>query len=114
MLLVIESPAILVAGTKVAPSVGAREPRSFTLYAEKNESRWRRSPSFRTYIEDMGDAKSEDPGEIARLLQRAAAGDQAAMGFLFSAYRDRLKRMVHLRLRACEKIPGYLKNIDIS
>jgi len=34
----------------------------------------------------------------AALLDRLRAGDQAALGELFAAYRDRLRRMVHVRL----------------
>src|SRR5262245_65313238 len=36
--------------------------------------------------------------ELADLLDRAAAGDTAAVAELFSRYRKRLKRMVRLRL----------------
>jgi RNA polymerase sigma-70 factor (ECF subfamily) len=39
-----------------------------------------------------------DPGDIQTLLRRAAAGDQQAFGELFALYRDRLRRMVRLRL----------------
>jgi RNA polymerase sigma-70 factor (ECF subfamily) len=39
-----------------------------------------------------------DPGDIQALLRRAAAGDQQAFGELFTLYRDRLRRMVRLRL----------------
>jgi RNA polymerase sigma-70 factor (ECF subfamily) len=60
---------------------------------------------------DMGDEKTENPGELARLLQRATAGDQAAMSFLFSAYRDRLKRMVHLRLS--RRLQGRVDDSDV-
>ena len=39
-----------------------------------------------------------DPEDLADLLDRAAAGDTAAVAELFSRYRKRLKRMVRLRL----------------
>lgn len=41
---------------------------------------------------------TDESGEVSDLLQRAAAGDAEASRRLFSHYRDRLKRMVHLRL----------------
>jgi RNA polymerase sigma-70 factor (ECF subfamily) len=37
-------------------------------------------------------------GEEGELLNRAAAGDQQALRAVFSPHRERLKRMVHLRL----------------
>src|ERR1700678_4392051 len=46
----------------------------------------------------MGDVKVDDSGGISEPLQRAAAGDEEALRTLFTAHRDRLKRMVHLRL----------------
>jgi RNA polymerase sigma-70 factor (ECF subfamily) len=39
-----------------------------------------------------------DAGDLAELLARAAAGDEAALSQLFSRYRKRLKHMVRLRL----------------
>jgi RNA polymerase sigma-70 factor (ECF subfamily) len=39
-----------------------------------------------------------DTGEIDALLTRAAQGDEQALGDLFARYRDRMKRMVNLRL----------------
>jgi RNA polymerase sigma-70 factor (ECF subfamily) len=39
-----------------------------------------------------------DPGELSALLREAAAGDQRARDELFACYRDRLWRMVRLRL----------------
>jgi RNA polymerase sigma-70 factor (ECF subfamily) len=39
-----------------------------------------------------------DPDDLTDLLERAAAGDTAAVAELFSGYRKRLKRMVRLRL----------------
>jgi RNA polymerase sigma-70 factor (ECF subfamily) len=48
---------------------------------------------------------------MAHLLQRAAEGDQGAMHLLFSAYRDRLKRMVHLRLN--RRLQGRVDDSDV-
>jgi RNA polymerase sigma-70 factor, ECF subfamily len=59
----------------------------------------------------MGYVTDGDPGELARLLQQAAGGDQAAMSFLFSAYRERLKRMVHLRLS--RRLQGRVDDSDV-
>ena len=41
---------------------------------------------------------TNDPSETLRLLQRARGGDAEALGELFSRHRDRLRRMVDLRL----------------
>jgi RNA polymerase sigma-70 factor (ECF subfamily) len=41
---------------------------------------------------------STDPSELLDLLQRAGAGDAGARGELFTRHRDRLHRMVQLRL----------------
>ncbi len=41
---------------------------------------------------------TNDPSETLRLLRRARAGDRAALGELFARHRDRLRRMVELRL----------------
>ncbi len=70
-----------------------------------------------------------DSEEFADLLDRAAAGDTAAVAELFSRYRKRLKRMVRLRLsrhvqsrvdesdilqeallEAAKRLPDYLKD----
>src|SRR5262249_60433036 len=52
-----------------------------------------------------------DPEELAALLDRAAAGDTAAVAELFSRYRRRLKRMVRLRLS--RHLQGRLDDSDI-
>src|SRR5947199_435190 len=39
-----------------------------------------------------------DEGETTRLIEEAARGDQAAWGRLLARHRDRLRRMVALRL----------------
>jgi RNA polymerase sigma-70 factor (ECF subfamily) len=46
----------------------------------------------------MSTARADDSDETSRLLRRAADGDQEALRLLFTAYRDRLKRMVQMRL----------------
>jgi RNA polymerase sigma-70 factor (ECF subfamily) len=46
----------------------------------------------------MSDATSENPSEVGRLLDRAAAGDPGAWRALFDRDRQRLRRMVALRM----------------
>jgi RNA polymerase sigma-70 factor (ECF subfamily) len=55
----------------------------------------------------MTDESSEDRD----LLARAAEGDQEAFRQLFSRYRDRLKRMVHLRLS--RRLSGRVDDSDV-
>jgi RNA polymerase sigma-70 factor (ECF subfamily) len=43
---------------------------------------------------------TKDPSETLRLLERARSGDSAALGELLARHRDRLRRMVELRLDA--------------
>jgi RNA polymerase sigma-70 factor (ECF subfamily) len=76
----------------------------------------------------MGAVMTDESGEVSDLLRRAAAGDAEALRQLFSRYRDRLKRMVHLRLSrrlsgrvddsdvvqeayldVCQKLPDYVR-----
>jgi RNA polymerase sigma-70 factor, ECF subfamily len=52
-----------------------------------------------------------DPEDLTDLLDRAAAGDAAAVTELFSRYRKRLKRMVRLRLN--RQLQGRLDDSDI-
>jgi RNA polymerase sigma-70 factor (ECF subfamily) len=52
-----------------------------------------------------------DSGEVSNLLHRAAAGDAEAQRQLFSQYRDRLKRMVHLRLS--RRLQGRVDDSDV-
>ena len=56
----------------------------------------------------MNDAAIEETSEESGLLHRAAGGDQDALRALFSRYRDRLKRMVHLRLN--RRLAGRVSN----
>jgi RNA polymerase sigma-70 factor (ECF subfamily) len=46
----------------------------------------------------MGQATTADWSKSEELLRRASAGDQQALAELFAHYRDRLRRMVRLRL----------------
>jgi RNA polymerase sigma-70 factor (ECF subfamily) len=41
---------------------------------------------------------AQEPDDLADLMRRARAGDGQALAGLFNHYRDRLRRMVHLRL----------------
>src|SRR5947209_5337825 len=59
----------------------------------------------------MGDAMSESPNDEQELLHRAAAGDEEAMRALFSRHRDKLKRMVHLRLS--RRLAGRVDDSDV-
>src|SRR5438128_1659539 len=46
----------------------------------------------------MGPGMTSDPSNVDDLLGRAKMGDEQALAELFNRYRDRLRRMVHLRL----------------
>ena len=54
---------------------------------------------------------SDDDPEIQELLRRAVSGEKAACEELFSRYRDRLKRMVHLRLS--RRLQGRVDDSDV-
>ncbi len=54
---------------------------------------------------------SGDASEVSDLLQRAAARDEQAFQELFTRYRDRLKRMVHLRLS--RRLQGRVDDSDV-
>ena len=54
---------------------------------------------------------TDDSSDVADLLRRAAAGDEAARHDLFSRYRPRLKRMVHLRLN--RRLQGRVDDSDV-
>jgi RNA polymerase sigma-70 factor (ECF subfamily) len=54
---------------------------------------------------------AKESGELSSLLQRAAGGDEPALEELFSRYRKRLKRMVHLRLS--RRLQGRVDDSDI-
>jgi RNA polymerase sigma-70 factor (ECF subfamily) len=46
----------------------------------------------------MGPTMAENGSEPGGLLARARAGDEQALAALFTRYRERLKRLIHLRL----------------
>ena len=52
-----------------------------------------------------------EPGDLADLLARAAAGDENALTELFSRYRKRLKQMVRLRLN--RRLQGRIDDSDV-
>src|SRR5438445_3868680 len=59
----------------------------------------------------MSSVMSGDAREISDLLQRAAGRDEQAIQELFTRYRDRLKRMVHLRLS--RRLQGRVDDSDV-
>jgi len=59
----------------------------------------------------MDALQANDSGDDSPLLQRAAAGDQDALRDLFQRYRDRLKRMVRLRLS--RRLQGRVDDSDV-
>jgi RNA polymerase sigma-70 factor (ECF subfamily) len=59
----------------------------------------------------MNSAFAEDSPEESDLLRRAAAGDEEALHALFACHRDRLKRMVRLRLS--RRLAGRLDDSDV-
>src|SRR5205085_8293628 len=59
----------------------------------------------------MGGEPAQDDDESNALLQRAAGGDQQAVEDLFARHRDRLKRMVHLRLS--RRLQGRVDDSDV-
>jgi RNA polymerase sigma-70 factor (ECF subfamily) len=59
----------------------------------------------------MDPVTTGDPGDVSDLLRRAAAGDERAVQDLFGRYRDRLKRMVRLRLN--RRLQGRVDDSDV-
>ena len=59
----------------------------------------------------MEHGKTDELGEVAEVLRRAAAGDEEALRELFARYHDRLKRMVHLRLS--RRLAGRVDDSDV-
>src|SRR5436190_22068382 len=53
----------------------------------------------------------DDGDELSKLLQQAAGGDEAAAQELFARHRERLKRMVHLRLS--RRLQGRVDDSDV-
>jgi RNA polymerase sigma-70 factor (ECF subfamily) len=54
---------------------------------------------------------ADDSEDLTRLIQQATAGDEAAVQDLFARHRDRLKRMVHLRLS--RRLQGRVDDSDV-
>ena len=59
----------------------------------------------------MGSDSTGEFNDVPGLLQRAATGDQQALQDLFARYRDRLKRMVRLRLS--RRLQGRVDDSDV-
>jgi RNA polymerase sigma-70 factor (ECF subfamily) len=59
----------------------------------------------------MGADTTDEFRDSPELLQRAAAGDERALQELFARYRDRLKRMVRLRLS--RRLQGRVDDSDV-
>jgi RNA polymerase sigma-70 factor, ECF subfamily len=59
----------------------------------------------------MGFVMASDSSDDAALLHRAAQGEEQAIHDLFTRHRDRLKRMVHLRLS--RRLQGRVDDSDV-
>src|SRR6266852_8108663 len=59
----------------------------------------------------MGSDMAQDSDELTALLSRAAGGDPQAVQDLLALHRDRLKRMVHLRLS--RRLQGRVDDSDV-
>jgi RNA polymerase sigma-70 factor (ECF subfamily) len=59
----------------------------------------------------MAGEMTEDSDELTKLIQRAAGGDEPAARELFARHRERLKRMVHLRLS--RRLQGRVDDSDV-
>jgi RNA polymerase sigma-70 factor, ECF subfamily len=59
----------------------------------------------------MDTGMTQDSDESSALLRRAAGGDQQAVQDLLARHRDRLKRMVHLRLS--RRLQGRVDDSDV-
>lgn len=59
----------------------------------------------------MSDASTAGEGGVEEMLRRAAAGDDEALHAVFSLHRDRLKRMIQLRLS--RRLTGRVDDSDV-
>src|SRR6516225_9060062 len=59
----------------------------------------------------MSSLMTDNTSDSLGLLQRAAAGNQQALQYLFDRYRDRLKRLVRLRLS--RRLQGRVDDSDV-
>ena len=79
--------------------------------AEKNECGCGQRPTVPGYL--LGSpAMADSPDDVQNdLLQRALAGDESALAALFDSYRDRLRRMIRLRLD--RRLSGRVDSSDV-
>src|SRR5262245_22844434 len=59
----------------------------------------------------MGPSMTDNDSGVTDLMTRAAAGDEQAFRHLFSRHRDRLKRMVHVRIS--RRLQGRVDDSDV-
>jgi RNA polymerase sigma-70 factor (ECF subfamily) len=59
----------------------------------------------------MGNVMTDPPSETERLVERLRAGDRGALADLFQRHRDRLRRMVELRMDA--RLHGRIDASDV-
>ena len=59
----------------------------------------------------MGDAMTDSPSETLNLVERLRAGDRRALAEMFERHRDRLRRMVELRMDA--RLQGRVDASDV-
>jgi RNA polymerase sigma-70 factor (ECF subfamily) len=59
----------------------------------------------------MGNVMKDPPSETIRLLERLRAGDRQALADLFQRHRDRLRRMIELRMDA--RLHGRIDASDV-
>ena len=59
----------------------------------------------------MGNIRNDPPSETVQLLERLRAGDRRALAELFQQHRDRLRRMVELRMDA--RLQGRIDASDV-
>src|SRR5437667_340943 len=60
----------------------------------------------------MSSSMTTEAADDSALLERAAGGDQDALSDLFARYRDRLKRMIRLRLSLRLVVQEALNTMD--
>src|SRR6516225_7326653 len=59
----------------------------------------------------MGNVMTDPPSETERLVERLRVGDRGALAELFQRHRDRLRRMVELRMDA--RLQGKIDASDV-
>src|SRR4051812_26370886 len=90
-------------------SVRARRPRAVSV---ENELACGQAPAFSGYL-SMGPIMASEPGnlEVDQLLSRARAGDESALAMLFNHHRERLRKMI--RLRMDRRLSGRVDSSDV-